>query len=74
VAAARALIGSPELIVADEPTSALDRDRQMAFLDVLFTQVADAGATLIMVSHDQSLAPRFDRVVPLAEIAREVSA
>ena len=74
VAAARALIGSPELIVADEPTSALDRDRQMAFLDVLFTQVADAGATLIMVSHDQSLAPRFDRVVPLAEIAREVAA
>ena len=74
VAAARALIGSPELIVADEPTSALDRDRQMAFLDVLFTQVADAGATLIMVSHDQSLAARFDRVVPLAEIAREVTA
>jgi putative ABC transport system ATP-binding protein len=74
VAAARALIGSAELIVADEPTSALDRDRQMAFLDVLFTQVRDAGATLIMVSHDQSLAPRFDRVVPLAEIAREVAA
>jgi putative ABC transport system ATP-binding protein len=46
----------------------------MAFLDVLFTQVRDAGATLIMVSHDQSLAPRFDRVVPLAEIAREVAA
>jgi putative ABC transport system ATP-binding protein len=74
VAAARALIGSPELIVADEPTSALDRDRQMAFLDVLFTQVREAAATLIMVSHDQSLAPRFDRVVPLAEIAREVQA
>jgi putative ABC transport system ATP-binding protein len=74
VAAARALIGSPELIVADEPTSALDRDRQMAFLDVLFTQVADAGSTLIMVSHDQTLAPRFDRVVPLGDIAREVMA
>jgi putative ABC transport system ATP-binding protein len=63
-----------ELIVADEPTSALDRNRQMAFLDVLFAQVADAGSTLIMVSHDQSLAPRFDRVVPLGEIAQEVSA
>jgi putative ABC transport system ATP-binding protein len=74
VAAARALIGSPELIVADEPTSALDRDRQGAFLEVLFTQVRDAGATLVMVSHDQSLAPRFDRVVALSEIAEEVRA
>jgi putative ABC transport system ATP-binding protein len=73
VAAARALIGSPELIVADEPTSALDRDRQTAFLEVLFTQVRDAEATLIMVSHDQRLAPLFDRVVPLHEIAQEVS-
>jgi len=74
VAAARALIGSPELIVADEPTSALDRDRQQAFLDVLFTQVREARATLIMVSHDQSLAPLFDRVVPLDKIAREMQA
>src|SRR5262249_49325787 len=74
VAAARALIGSPQLIVADEPTSALDRDRQAAFLELLFAQVREAGATLIMVSHDQSLAPLFDRVVPLHEIAQEVSA
>jgi putative ABC transport system ATP-binding protein len=74
VAAARALIGAPEIIVADEPTSALDRDRQAAFLDVLFAQVKDAGATLIMVSHDESLAPRFDRVVRLDEIVQEVRA
>jgi putative ABC transport system ATP-binding protein len=70
VAAARALIGAPEIIVADEPTSALDRDRQDAFLELLFAEVGAAGATLIMVSHDQSLAPRFDRVLHLAEIAR----
>jgi putative ABC transport system ATP-binding protein len=69
VAAARALIGAPELIVADEPTSALDRDRQEAFLDLLFAQTAEAGSTLIMVSHDVSLAPRFDRVLRLDEIA-----
>src|SRR5499427_9666398 len=68
VAAARALIGTPEIVVADEPTSALDRDRQDAFLDLLFAEVAAAGATLIMVSHDQSLAPRFDRVVRLTDI------
>jgi putative ABC transport system ATP-binding protein len=69
VAAARALIGAPELIVADEPTSALDRDRQAAFLDLLFAETSAAGATLIMVSHDESLAPRFDNVMRLDEIA-----
>jgi putative ABC transport system ATP-binding protein len=69
VAAARALIGRPEIIVADEPTSALDRDRQAAFLDLLFAEVAATGATLIMVSHDESLGARFDRVLRLDEIA-----
>jgi putative ABC transport system ATP-binding protein len=69
VAAARALIGGPEIVVADEPTSALDRDRQQEFLDLLFQDVGEAGATLIVVSHDEALAPRFDRVLPLGEIA-----
>ncbi len=69
VAAARALIGGPELIVADEPTSALDRDRQQAFLDLLFADIAAAGASLIMVSHEEELGKRFDRVVRLDEIA-----
>src|SRR5947207_9654210 len=69
VAVARALIGRPELIVADEPTSALDRDRQAAFLELLFAEVKEAGATLIMVSHDQTLAGRFDQVMRLDDIA-----
>jgi putative ABC transport system ATP-binding protein len=69
VAVARALIGSPELIVADEPTSALDRHHQAAFLDLLFTEAKEAGATLVMVSHDESLSARFDRVTRLDEIA-----
>ena len=70
VAAARALIGAPQIIIADEPTSALDRNRQMAFLDLLFTVVGEAGATLIMVSHDESLSSRFSRVESLESIAR----
>jgi putative ABC transport system ATP-binding protein len=69
VAAARALIGAPEIIVADEPTSALDRNLQIAFLDLLFAETAAAGSSLIMVSHDESLSPRFDRTVRLADIA-----
>ena len=75
VAAARALIGSPELIVADEPTSALDKVHQARFLDLLFAQVDAARSTLIMVSHDESLASRFDTVIDLQDtIAVEAAA
>lgn len=70
VAAARALIGSPEIIVADEPTSALDKARQDRFLDLLFAQLDAAGATLMMVSHDESLGKRFDQVLDLKDIIR----
>lgn len=69
VAAARALIGGPELIVADEPTSALDRGRQEAFLELLFAEMAAAGAGLIMVSHEEELGKHFDRVLRLEDIA-----
>lgn len=69
VAVARALIGSPPLIVADEPTSALDADAQAAFLDLLFERAKAANATLLMVSHDDRLAARFDRAVSLSDIA-----
>lgn len=69
IAAARALIGNPEIIVADEPTSALDRESQSSFLDLLFAEVARTHATLVTVSHDPALAPRFDRVVALNSIA-----
>lgn len=65
VAAARALIGRPGLIVADEPTSALDADRQQAFIDLLLEECAAAGAALLFVSHDQRLAGHFDRVLEL---------
>ena len=68
VATARALIGSPEIIVADEPTSALDDDRQQSFLDLLFGQIDATKATLIMVSHDRRLARHFTRVVELTDI------
>ncbi|MDJ0630670.1 MAG: ABC transporter ATP-binding protein [Rhodobacter sp.] len=69
IAAARALIGGPRLVIADEPTSALDATAQGAFIDLLMRQVAAAGATLLMVSHDARLAERFDRVLDIAEIA-----
>lgn len=69
VAAARALIGRPRLIVADEPTSSLDANSQDAFLDLLMQQCDEAGANLLMVSHDARLAQSFDRTLDLADIA-----
>jgi putative ABC transport system ATP-binding protein len=70
VAAARALIGQPELIIADEPTSALDEDRREAFLDVLLTACNAHHSALVFVSHDQRIATRFGRQVLLPAINR----
>jgi putative ABC transport system ATP-binding protein len=72
VAAARALIGSPEIVVADEPTSALDDDRQQDFLDLLFNQIDATNATLIMVSHDHRLSRHFNRTLQLKDIVGEL--
>jgi putative ABC transport system ATP-binding protein len=69
VAVARSLIGQPPIVVADEPTSALDETNQQAFLDLLFGQVSASDSALLMVSHDPRLAPRFDRVLRMDEIA-----
>jgi len=68
VAAARALIGSPELIIADEPSSALDHDTRSAFIELLMQECQSSGATLIFVSHDPSLESLFDRSVQLQDI------
>ncbi len=68
VAAARALIGAPELLIADEPTSALDHDARGRFLKLLLGECATAGTTVLFVSHDTSLGTHFDRQVALAEI------
>jgi putative ABC transport system ATP-binding protein len=68
VAAARALLGSPELIIADEPTSALDADHRSSFLEVLFAQCTERGSSLLFVSHDAALRPLFPRCVSLPEI------
>lgn len=70
VAAARALIGMPPLVIADEPTSSLDADTQTSFLKVLFSQSRAHATTVLMVSHDARLADQFDRVITMADIAR----
>jgi len=70
VAAARALIGTPPLIIADEPTSSLDAATQTTFLKLLFAQSRAHGTTVLMVSHDARLADQFDRVIQMADISK----
>lgn len=65
IATARALIGSPEIIIADEPTSALDSDAKHGFIELLFNQVKKTNSTLIFVSHDHSLATMFDSTIAM---------
>jgi putative ABC transport system ATP-binding protein len=68
IAAARALLGAPELVIADEPTSSLDEDHREGFLQLLFDQCREIGSTLIFVSHDRRMMPLFDRAISLSEI------
>lgn len=68
VAAARALIGQPELLIADEPTSALDTDARDNFLALLKAECERAKITLLFVTHDATLSKHFDRVIELHQI------
>lgn len=74
VAAARALVGRPELVIADEPTSALDEPLRESFMELLLQACAEAGSALVFVSHDARLAARFDRQLDLALLNRAAAA
>ena len=73
VAIARATAPRPELIFADEPTGNLDTVTGSAILDLLFARQRDTGATLLVITHDASLAARCGRVLEMADgrIARD---
>lgn len=68
VAAARALIGRPQIVIADEPTSALDFDNRKAFIELLMEQAELAQSTLVFVSHDPTLEPLFKHTLNLTEL------
>lgn len=68
VAAARAFIGKPKLIIADEPTSALDHETRFAFIQLLMKECEESSASLLFVSHDPSLESLFDLSLDLREL------
>ena len=63
VAICRALLPAPRLVLADEATGNLDPRNKSHILDLLFAAVDAAGTTLLAVTHDHELLPRFDRTV-----------
>jgi putative ABC transport system ATP-binding protein len=68
VAAARALIGTPKILIADEPTSSLDANRREAFIELLFDECDRKDTTIVFVSHDTGLESQFDRTIRLSDI------
>lgn len=68
VAAARALIGKPQLVIADEPTSSLDEKNTSEFMELLLSEWEKRKFTLVFVSHDTSLKKYFQRSISLPDI------
>lgn len=68
VAIARALLTRPAILLADEATGNLDPDTKSRILDLLFDQASRAGATVLAVTHDHDLLPRFDRTIDFRDL------
>ncbi len=67
VALARAVVAGPRLLLADEPTGNLDGETGRAVMDLLFALRESTGATLLLITHDQALAARCDRIIAMAD-------
>jgi len=67
VALARALVTNPPLVLGDEPTGNLDAETRDAVIRLLFSHAEEAGATLVIASHDPDLTRHFDRVIDVRD-------
>jgi putative ABC transport system ATP-binding protein len=74
VAVCRALIAEPALLLADEPTGNLDPANKDRVLDILEDYAAETGATLLTVTHDHDLLPRFGRVIDFKTFQTDAAA
>jgi putative ABC transport system ATP-binding protein len=67
VAVARALVGNPQMVLADEPTAALDKDSADDVVDLLKRLGAARGTTTLLVTHDNRILDRADRILTLED-------
>ncbi len=73
VAAARAVVNKPSLILADEPTASLDQDNGLLVLDMLRQFAKESGSTLVVSTHDRQIMNQFERICFLRKPSEEVS-
>ncbi|MBL8811625.1 MAG: ABC transporter ATP-binding protein [Planctomycetaceae bacterium] len=73
VALCRALLLSPQVVLADEPTGNLDPVNAQKIVELLLSEAKRSNATLMMVTHDHTLLSRFDRVIPFEQFLRRTT-
>ncbi len=70
----RGLVTAPQIILADEPTGNLDPTNQSKTVELLLEQADQIGATVVMVTHEPTLLPHFERTIDLLELRKEANA